>query len=697
MPDGPLDLGPLDAPKPIAIARDDHTLYIADDAVPFIHVIDLSDPNDPHELPPFVVTSFAEPSRAVSVRAIALSPPTRDYKRYLYAVDRKQGSIAVFDVTDPVNADRFPMRRPHPELNPFQPPDRISFSAPVVSVAFVRHDFPLQRQNGVKISSARTGLLCNPNPNLDPITNPADLGVYYRANSTDPTIGIGPTRLRGIFAFATLSNGQIVGIDVDDWDAPCRRPLDLTSSATGSTLGELAVAQPAPTSATDYDPYHAPNAPPESVTQEVFFPVAAPHRLRSAFFLREDSRTGRHIPYLPSNPTIQTIGPQAPLFGDGSEATPRLRPTGAPGVTTSTEDLGVRFSLETPDVHFDQDWQVTYEGYVPGFDGLPATLSSVDGYKSLILTQEQGRFCAKGVEDWSIATERAQSIQAALTASNRPTITAPALERRLVDYVQIIDDLLPPEDPYWTQDDLPAPNSCWDERLAPGRQRYDACLSAYGSITAQTPSPGRDFPIIEAYDDHLVLSRFASLASNQPREVIYSDPSNAPDLKHMRCCFHHQVRFAVRAASQWVATGGAVGFMSHLTPDANNRCVSSCDAREKLLNARAPALPYTPEVLPPPFRDSPLALRNPAFSFFVQNGHKAQVEVLPRRDMSWRFQTRGQFAPLVINLAATTSAVNPQSMRFIETLGQIAVVDGASQGLVLIDLAGVTIARAPYF
>ena len=36
-------------------------------------------------------------------------------------------------------------------------------------------------------------------------------------------------------------------------------------------------------------------------------------------------------------------------------------------------------------------------------------------------------------------------------------------------------------------------------------------------------------------------------------------------------------------------------------------------------------------------------------------------------------------------------------MRFIESLGQIAVVDGASQGLVLIDLAGVTIARAPYF
>jgi hypothetical protein len=36
-------------------------------------------------------------------------------------------------------------------------------------------------------------------------------------------------------------------------------------------------------------------------------------------------------------------------------------------------------------------------------------------------------------------------------------------------------------------------------------------------------------------------------------------------------------------------------------------------------------------------------------------------------------------------------------MKYVETLGQIAVVDAASQGLVLIDLRSVSIARAPYF
>jgi hypothetical protein len=714
-PELPLDLGPLDPPQPVAIARDDQMLYVADDGVPLIHVIDLSTPGQPRELPPFVMTSVVDPSRAVSIRDIAISPPTREYKRFLYAVDRKEGSIAVFDVTDPLTADRSPMRRPHPELNPFQPPDRIAFTAPVVAVAFARHDFPLTRIKGVNIPNAKTGLLCNPNPNLDPQGKPPDLGVYYRANSTDPIVSIGPGRLRGIFAFATLSNGQVVAIDVDDWDAPCRRPQNLigpgsTAEGAAVSIGSLAVAQPAP-GPDDFDPYHAPFAPPESVTQEVFFPVSAPHRLRSTFLLRDDARTGKHVPFLPALPAIQSTGTPLPLFGQGSEATPRLHPTAVrPGLMAGTEEIGVRFSLDVPDVHFDQDWSVTYEGALPGFDGLPGALSTVDGYASLVLTQPQARFCAKGVEDWEVSAERAHAITNALAAAGRQTETpgVPRLERRLVDYVEVVDELLPPEDPYWRQDDLEAPNGCWDDRLAvpPGAPagsreresaaaaRFEVCRNVFGTATEQ--SPNRDFPVLEAYNDHLVLGRFATIAPNRSREVIYKDPSNAPVLKLMRCCFHHQVRFRVRAASQWVTVGSAVGFLSHMTTARDGRCVPSCDPREALLNGRAPEIPHGEGEIAP-FRDSPLAMRNPMMSFFIQNGHRESVNVTPERDTAWVFQTRGSFQPLVINLAAQTTAVNPQSMRFIDTLGQLAVVDAASQGLVLIDLASVSIARAPYF
>jgi hypothetical protein len=58
---------------------------------------------------------------------------------------------------------------------------------------------------------------------------------------------------------------------------------------------------------------------------------------------------------------------------------------------------------------------------------------------------------------------------------------------------------------------------------------------------------------------------------------------------------------------------------------------------------------------------------------------------------------RGMPTTQVINLASDTVAVDVQSMRFIESLGQIAVVDAAAKGLVLIDLGAVAVAHAPYF
>lgn len=693
-----LDLGPLEAPRPLAIARDYQTVYVADDGVPLIHVLDLSRPGEPRELEPFVVTSLVEPARVVSVGALAISPPTHEYRRFLYAVDRNEGSIAVFDVTDPETADRSPMSRPHPELNPFQPPDRIAFGAPVVSITFARHDWPLSRANGVPIANAntKTGLLCNPNPNLEPIGDePARYGMYYRASSTDVDVGLGPTRLRGVFAFATLSNGQVVTIDVDDWDAPCRRPQTITGAEEaedGSPLAAsaLAVAQPAPSSPDDLDPYHAPVAPPESVSQEVFVPVSAPHRLRSRHMLRDDTRTGRHVPFLSAKPQLRT--PQA--AAGPIESLPQLRPTALrPGASAGTEEPGVRFSFEAPDVHFDQDWTVVYEGALPGFAGLPGTLATTDDYASIVLSQSEARFCDKGVEDWAAGEARARAITSALAADGRPAY-AERLERRLIDYVHVTDELLPPEDPLWSQADLPAPNSCWGPELPGARERYEACLVTFGS--AEQPSENRDFPILEAYDDRVVLGRFATLPGNATREAIYSHPSNAAHLKLLRCCFHHQIGFEVRGGSQWVATGSSVGMLSHMAPDEGGRCVSSCDAREALLNARAPSLPHGPPGYAPD-RNSPLAMRNPAFSFFVQDGQQGGKSVVPVRGMAWSFQTRGGFQPLIVDLAAQTTAVNPQSMRFLAPLGQIAVVDGASQGLILLDLSRVAVARTPYF
>jgi hypothetical protein len=494
----------------------------------------------------------------------------------------------------------------------------------------------------------------------------------------------------------TLSDGQIVTIDVDDWDAPCRRPENLAAGAAapdGGTVAvsDLAVPQPAPGEG-DLDPYHAPNAVPGSTTDESFFPVASPHRVRSAAFLRDDQRTGRHIPFLAAAPTVDRNGTPLPLIGEGSDATPRLHPT-ALGPSAAVSDNGVRFSFEVPEVHFDQDWTVQYEGALLGFEGVEATLETNDGDQSVIMRQPQARFCAKGVEDWAVSGDRANQIIAALASSGRPGY-GERLDRRMVDYLQVMDDILPAEDPYWT---LADERQCWGGLDDP-RQRHDVCINAYGqSAQGVELSLERDFPILEAYDDRLVVGRFATLPPNQSREIVYKDASNAAHLRLMRCCFAHQAKFRIRTGAQWLAVGNGIGMLNHITRGEGGRCVQSCDPREKLLNARAPSLPNAPADAASPLRDSPLAMRNPAFSFFVQNGTREGRDAVPQRDTLWRFAARGQFLPLVINLAAQTNAVNPQSMRFVETLGQVAIVDASSQGLVLIDLGGVSVARAPYF
>ena len=671
----PLNLGPLDPPKLVSLARDGQTIYIADQGAPLVHVIDLSTPSAPRELPPFLATSLADPARAVKVKVIALSPPTRDYKRFLYAIDQTEGSLMVYDVTDPATAQRTPLLRPHPELNPFQPADRIAFSSPAVAVAFARHDVPLAQLDGVRVPSAASGLLCNPNKNLDADPR-SDLGSYYRANKSDPGQSIGPLRLRGIYAFATLTSGAVVTINVDDWDSPCRRPQGMSSA-----VSDLAPPQP---DLGDFNPYHAPTTNPGVTTNEAFFPMSAPHSLRSEVLMSIDTVSGNQIPHLLGPPTVVSNGVQLAQSGTGSE---------------NTTLLDVTFSFEEPQVHINQDWLVAYEPAIPGFDGFISTIRTTNNYQSLVLEQPQARFCTKGVEDWARGIDRTRAINAALVRGGQKPLPA-AAERWMTDYVQLSEDLLDASDVYWSLDQSSSDQSCWEGPLATasGTTRHDTCARVYGSL-ASDEKPSRDFPIVEAYDDHVVLGRFFTPAGGH-REVVFTDPSNTADLKLMQCCFHHQAKVRVRTGQLWgaigrtVGGGGGLGFFSHLTTDAAGRCVPSCDPRESLLNARLPTLPSGVVVNPKADRNGALVMRNPMFAA-VMLGATSGKE--PVRDTLYTFTSGGQFRTQVVSIGGASIAVSPQSMRYVESLGQMAVVDGASQGLVLIDLSAVTLARAPYF
>jgi hypothetical protein len=754
------------APQPTSLVFDDQAmaLYVGDVALPIIHVVDMSKPGAPRELPPLLATSMTEPSRIVSIGGLAISPTTRDYKRYLYAIDAKDGSLIVYDVTDPNTTQRSPMQRPYSELSPNNPRDRIVLAAPVAAVAFVRNDWPLTEVNGVNVTTAKTGLLCNPNANainassLPNVRTDSDesLGAAYTANAPNQQVGVGPTRLRGVFGLATLSNGEMVTIDVDDWDSPCRRPepllaramdcsnlnggyLPVTSSAPdggGSfQASSLEVTEQIPSGPNDVDPYHAPSTYDcrpganggSPISLEAFFPVAAPHRPRSEFYLRNDPSTGVHVPNLASAAQLNVLGTPENTMPDAGGVTPYMSPAFGfafdPGSLSNPTDPnssdrgngaivspGIAFSWEDPTAYVDQNWAVTYEGTIPAYDGVAAFLSSPDGsYETITMSPPNSRFCSGGVEDFTIARSRVDAEVAALPTYNLTPL--PETGEWTGDYVQLADDVLNQGDSYWS-----LPNDCWDPSLADPDARQSVCENTYGSLSESdggvntTPSLYRDFPILEAYDDHFVVGRFGYHDPSNPqvatRVVVSADPSNAATMKLMKCCFANKVTFHVRAGGEWVTLGSASGFLHHVVTDpSSQRCVESCDVHDVLLNGRAPDVPRDANgaavtVIP---RNSPLAMRNPMFAFSMASSPTPATDggVLfhtgNQRDQQWTFSTGGSYAPQSTALYQSNTSASPQSMRFIESLGQVAVVDGASQGLMLISLQTLTFAEGPFF
>jgi hypothetical protein len=662
-----------DEPRPGAATRDGEWLYVADNNLPIIHVVRLGDTLT--ELPPLEMTSVLDVTRKPTASALAVSPPTRDFKKFLYAVERQGNALAVFDVTTPGAGSVFPLTRPYAALNPFQPPDRVAFGAPVVSVTFARNELSLRTTAG---AAGESGLLCNPNP--------ATTGGAYGPAGT-AALPLGPTRLRGIFAFITLASGQVLTLDVDDWDSACRRPQNVDAVRPS----DISFPQPA----VDQDPYGVPQAAAGAVSGEGFFPVSAPHRVRSRFFLRDDSSSGNRLPHITGvaslvqgNTPLATTGNEGlanvSLLPPKSTLQDPVSPTAA--VLPSSAALpGVRFALETPDVHVDQDWFVVYEGELQGFNGLPGVLRSSDNYQTLTLEGRETFFCRKGVEDRDVGTGRATQIRQNYPAA----LPAADFTGLLGDYVQIADDLLPESDPYWG-----LPNACWtgiedtkgaDLATSAGRAQY--CSATFG--TKDAPALSRDLPVLEAYEDRLVLGTY-----DGGRRIQGASPRNASALRAAQCCFHNQVRYRVRAGGEWVTTGSAYGLLHHVTSDTTGRCIASCDPREALLNARTVTVPRPTSGDPNIDRNSPLAMRNPLFSFVLWAGASGGT---PSRDLTWRFTTQGGLAGLAIALGTNdTRQVAPQSMRALPSLGQVAVVDGALQGLLLIDLRNVQVVRS-YF
>ncbi len=730
--------------RPIAgaVARVNDVLFVADESLPLVHVIDVSNPAAPVERNPLVLTKRNKITRPFGVPAIAVGPTTRRYTRPLYAVDGEDGSLAVFEVDDNVGRDvQVPMRRPNAELNPFQPIDRIAFSAPVRTLTIARNDVPVDTTAAGSLAASATGLLCNPSPNaVDALGAYRDLGGAYRAGDANARFPLGPTRLRGVFAFAGLSTGQIVILDVDDWDAPCRRP-DPMSAAAGLAASPFAVPQDAPTSPDDLNPYHVPFAYNSSmlalgspVTGEGVFPVSAPNRARSRYLLRSDASGGSRLPYLTQAPLLSDGTASLPTTGPNARMSPALRPTapetgiadpswvtGLTAIDPTQKSLdplyaqsstwlpegpaiGPRFSYEDLTTQVDQDWYVARDGALPGFGSTRGKLTVDARQTTMTLASLSGPLCERGIEDYRIGLARAQLMQRELRAAGLPAIDG--LENRVTDYVQLVGDVPLQGDPWWSAPDWEDGGTCSDPSGPTADTRFDFCSRLYGVGDVGARNVQRDFPILEAYADRLSLGLFstagnptASEASIPSRFVAKVDANSSIWLQRARCCFAKQSAYRVRAGSQWVVTGTARGFMHHVqTRASDSACVLSCDASDRLLNSRALEVPRPAAgtSVAAPNRRSPLAYRNPSFAFVLWAGENPS-----QRGWLWQFSTRGQFIPYVwdmtsAGLSSGTVNVLLSEIVSLDAFGQLAIVDSGARGIVVFDLSTMAFAATPY-
>jgi hypothetical protein len=710
-------------PTPAGMALSGSNLYVADSSLPVVHVVDVTDPCAPAERDPLLPHSYLSPSRVVTTSRVAVSPLTPAGKQFVYAIDHNDqpsASVMVFDVS-PNSTNRTPLVFPGSPRQPFSAPDRLRFGSPVRDVGFVMRDFPAPDPNtGV----GQFGLQCDPSPGL-PTDSPA---AQYRPNA-DFTSGARPVNLRGVFGFAMLDNGQIPIIDVEDFDAPCRRPV----SGNPSSVEDFRGCKHDPSASFTSDTTGQP-----TVTGETSCNMIEPNRARSAFLSVSSSSVGLHGPTLRALPQFSNPDPAAAIVPQDQPHLLAVDFMNAAGVTfpaqvnvsgqlyaacpagTNTppcnsspqallNDPGMdpatanQNSLTLPLVEprsyaGDESPTVTYEGRVfqpPLTDRTSGFIQrQSDGWW---LRDPDAIFCSSGVED-------AQAMASEADELGIPSADQPAWTKAHADYVQITGDFLPSDDDYWR---IGRGQFCHDSGSGSTVTGRDACVTEFGGIDNPTNlKDTRELSIVHAYTDHLVV-----------------EPRNGSTVEEVQCCFPTGTAYTVRASHQWIVSGTS-GLSDIAASKADGSCVhtASCDLRKKYFHSRV--FEVCNSGVTPPAETAPADLcqagaanigcmhdfgsgpinpskddgsrcifENLTSRFVVYRGAQPST-----RDMQFTWSTTGGFSPLSLSLLTQSTAVNPQSMVYVPELGYLAVVDGSTLGLALFDLNSLgVVTPSPYF
>ena len=201
-------------------------------------------------------------------------------------------------------------------------------------------------------------------------------------------------------------------------------------------------------------------------------------------------------------------------------------------------------SHDVPDVHVDQTWNVVYEGILPAFDGVAGSLTTTDNYATMTLSMPTAFFCARGVEDQRLGLQRlaamtvddnANQLLHPTDGSFIPAAFRAQRVRRLRCSLQMICSVrpdaaagqtLPTDDVWWHEDQASLEHrreqiARVERRRDPTRsrrQRQNVCIAKFSAYRIRSKIRSAIFPILEAYDDHLVLGRYDYFGSDEPAD-----------------------------------------------------------------------------------------------------------------------------------------------------------------------------------
>jgi hypothetical protein len=720
-------------PNPSDFALRDGTLYVSDYEAPVIHVLDVGDPCNVAERPPLLPRSFMDPAAVITTRRVAASPLTPAGNRYVYAVDdspQGAGSVMVFDVSEE-SGQRTPIVRPRSRVIDREPPDRIQFDQEVSDVEFAVHDFP---EPDPRTGVAVEGLSCEPAPERS-----GSIGALYRPDPEEGE-GAGPRKLRGAFAFVVLHSGFVVTVDIEDLDAPCRRPARVNPTDVVDARGCL------------NDPYSSDLVGEDdlaTVSDEFSCNISEPHRPRAGSYYFAEA--GGTAPALRSFPQLRDRTGTS-LAADQSESgkghprmlgVNRLPWDGMEGDASVIVGTAV-YKNERDDINrlivdpaesernsvvlpyaepraygANLNVTVTYEGAVRSLGdglvelanrdelGLPDDeVSRMPRRRYAVLSRgPNANFCQSGLEDDHLIRDRAGTLMSSPSAAELDQFA-----RQYADYVDISSDLLPEEDPYWNTS---AGRTCGASvsEAADGVTGRFLCELVFGNPTL--PNTTREFRIQRAFNDQLIM---------EPRRFD-SESERQNILELAECCFPQNIEFRVRASQHWVVrSGGAIANDVSSDPDTR-ACIRDCNPLVQGKNARVfelscegsddcrvdentsraigprqfelderslgPAMGCILDAHPvggvqPGAPGSECIYESPTSRFAIYRG------LLPsERDMTFSYRVLGGFAPLSVDLLGLNrgrTSTSPEKLTYVPNVNRLLIADGGSTGLVFLGL-----------